>query len=72
MITVTAQPLRDAPPDPVPNPSYGFGLLDVEAALRATGQFSGADTEGEVTAVGSAAAEDTELPAVAAVASSTP
>src|SRR6185437_6906306 len=57
-ITVTAQPLRDAPPDPVPNPSYGFGLLDVEAALRATGQFSGADTE------------DTELPAVAAVASS--
>lgn len=29
----TARPLRDNPTDPVPNPSYGSGLLDVNAAV---------------------------------------
>jgi serine protease len=30
----TAKPLRDDPADPVPNDSYGFGLVDAAAALE--------------------------------------
>jgi subtilisin family serine protease len=35
LLTGTAGALRDLPTDPVPNPSYGAGLLDVRAALDA-------------------------------------
>lgn len=71
-ITGTAQPLRDAAQDPVPNPAYGYGLVDVEAALLAPAQLSDADEERQVTAVGYAADEDADVPASAAVASATP
>lgn len=30
----TAQPLRDAPGDPIPNNTYGFGCIDARAALE--------------------------------------
>lgn len=33
IIRQTAQPLRDAPGDPVPNNAYGFGCVDAKAAI---------------------------------------
>jgi membrane-anchored mycosin MYCP len=34
-IKSTATPLRDDPSDPVPNSSYGYGLIDAKAAIAA-------------------------------------